>query len=571
MKSYLLKTGKVAIIVITTICLTATVYAQTEANFQQSELQKQQEELQKQKVERQAEFEKQQEELRKQLVERQAEFEKQQEELRKQLVERQAEFEKQQLERIAELLKLQVLRQAEREKQQDEMQKQQAERLAELVKLQVLRQAELGEQQDELQKQQLERIAELVKLQALRQAEIGEQQDELQKQQAERFAKLVTLQALRQAEHEKQQTVLVAERLVERQKQQALLVADIEKQRVLRMAELEKQQVLRMAEMQKIQGGLEPEDAIRWQSAALSQYERAINKEFPAGSSPSLSISNMLGHIRIIEGANDRIVFSIKIIGKGKDKDEAKKQAESVDVNFDQTGNQITAKTVFKDMQCTNCGRNVYYEVTAPKNTKQVLENIYGDIFLNNVVVPLTVNLEFGKLFANELSEANLSIQNGGATITACENLKIKSSFSRYKIGVLDSITGTIEYGGFIIDELGNAIVNSDFSTMDIGKLRKSFEAEKFTYGSLKIGRIDVDFTKIKIDANLAAVKIALTEKHNFKTSLYNNLGSIKTGNTVFYEKSIAEKDAIVGIVGRLKEPSATVEITNSYGSIAFE
>jgi len=106
---------------------------------------------------------------------------------------------------------------------------------------------------------------------------------------------------------------------------------------------------------------------------------------------------------------------------------------------------------------------------------------------------------------------------------------------------------------------------------MDIGRLRQSFEAEKFSFGSLKIGHVDERFSNIKVDAQFTSVKVGLTEDHNFKTLLFNNFGSIKTGNAVFYEKSMDKKDVVAGIVGSLKEPTATVEITNSYGIIVFE
>ena len=454
------------------------------------------------------------------------------------------------------------MQQSELRRKREELQKQQAELQRQLIELQ--------KQQVELQRQQVERISELQKQQAERLKEQTERQKERAKQQVARMAELQKQQAewlkeqtMRQKEREKQQTA----RMAELQKQQAVRL----KEQTVRQIEREK----RMVELQKLHGGLiwNPEGGLIWnpEGAALSEYEIEIKKEYPVSASPSLSISNMFGNIRIIEGANETIVFNINITGKGGNKDEAKKYAESADVNFNQTGNSITAKTIFKEIQCNNCGRNVNYEVTVPKNTKLVFENKYGNITIDNAISSLDVRLEFGKLFANELSEAIFSIQYGGATFNKCKNLNIMSSFSRYEIGIVDVMTGSISYDGFIINELGDAIVKSDFSNMDIGRLRQSFEAEKFSFGSLKIGHVDERFTNIKVDAQFTSVKVGLTEEHNFKTLLYNNVGSIKTGNAVFYEKSMDKKDVVAGIAGSLKEPTATVEISNSYGIIVFE
>ena len=149
--------------------------------------------------------------------------------------------------------------------------------------------------------------------------------------------------------------------------------------------------------------------------------------------------------------------------------------------------------------------------------------------------------------------------------------MKIKSGFSRYELGEIGSMTGSISYDGFKIDELGSADVKSDFSNMDIGKFRKSFHAEKFSYGSLKIGQVDENFSNIKVDASFTKINVALGKNHNFRTTLYSNFGSIKTGDVVFHEKSLDKKDVIVGIAGKLEEPPATVDISNSYGNIVFE
>jgi hypothetical protein len=306
-------------------------------------------------------------------------------------------------------------------------------------------------------------------------------------------------------------------------------------------------------------------------SNASKEYKREISEEFTVGLSPALSISNEFGNIRIAEGDVSKIIFKIIFTGKGKNEEAAKKYAESVDVEFKQSGSNISAQSIFEKIRCRNCERNVDYEVTVPKDTKQVLKNKFGHINVNDTGGPLEVRLEFGHLYANELSEADLDIQHGGATINKCKNMKIKSGFSKYKLGEIGVLSARISYDGFDIEELGRADVKSDFSNINIGNLKDSFSALKFTYGSLKLGAIEDHFSKIKVSASFSKVKIALSEKHNFKIALYSHFGSVKTGNVVFYEKSLDKKDVVVGIAGKIKNPVATVDISNEYGSIVFQ
>jgi len=149
--------------------------------------------------------------------------------------------------------------------------------------------------------------------------------------------------------------------------------------------------------------------------------------------------------------------------------------------------------------------------------------------------------------------------------------MQIKSGFSQYQLGEIGAMSGSVSHSGLKIDELGSADITSDFSNIEIGRLKQSFTTNKYAHGSLKMNRIDENFSKIKIDANFAPIRITLTKNHNFKAILHTNFGSINTGNVDFYETSLHTKDVVVGIAGKIKEPSATVEISNSHGGIVFE
>lgn len=304
---------------------------------------------------------------------------------------------------------------------------------------------------------------------------------------------------------------------------------------------------------------------------ASSEFKRDISKEFSVGSSPTLSISNEFGSINIKEGADDKIVFKITITGKGKDHDAAKKYAESVDIDFKQSGNNISAKTSFGKINCNNCGRNVEYEVTVPRKTKQKLTNKFGDVKLNNAEESLTVNVEFGKLYANNLMDADVNVQHGGTTINKCVNLNLKSAFSKNKFGEIGMLSGSVAHGGIEVDELTRGDVKSEFSNLSVDRLKQSFTTNGVSHGSLKIGKVDEGFSTIKVKASFSKVDVSFAKSNNFKAVLHTSFGNIKTGNLVFYEKTLEKKDVVVGTVGNIKEPSAVVEISNEHGNIVMQ
>lgn len=304
---------------------------------------------------------------------------------------------------------------------------------------------------------------------------------------------------------------------------------------------------------------------------ASSEFKRSVSKEFSVSSLPMLSINNEFGSIRITEGADDKIVFNITITGKGKNQEAAKKYAESVDVNFKQSGNEISAKTSFGKISCNDCGRSVDYEVAVPKNTKQRLTNKFGDVKLNNTQGDLTVHVEFGKLYANELAEADVNVQHGGSTINKCENLKLKSGFSKNKLGEIGILSGSVSHGGIDVDELTEGNVKSEFSNLSIGRLKQSFTTNNLSHGSLKINNVSEGFSKINVKASFSKVNVSFSKNSNFKAVLHTSFGSIKASSLTFYEKTLEKKNVLVGIVGSIKDPSAAVEISAEHGNIVLQ
>jgi len=304
---------------------------------------------------------------------------------------------------------------------------------------------------------------------------------------------------------------------------------------------------------------------------ASPEFKRDLTREFNVSSMPALTIKNEFGNINIKEGSDDKIIFRITITGKGKNSNLAKEYAQTANVDFIQNGSSITAKTVLKKLDCKNCGRNIDYEVTVPRKIKLTLDNKFGNINLNNMSETVEVQISFGKLYANILSDANIKVQHGGFTINKCENITISSDFSNNKVGEAGSVSGRVSHGGIDFEELGGAELKLGFSNVNIRNLKKSFVANDFSHGSLIINNIDYDFSEIKINANFAKIRVLFNENHSFKAALYCNFGNIRTGKVVFYEKTLDKRDAFVGVAGRTKEPSSIVDISNSHGNINLE
>ena len=305
--------------------------------------------------------------------------------------------------------------------------------------------------------------------------------------------------------------------------------------------------------------------------APLKEFKREVTKEFSVSSNPNLNIDNKFGQIRIIEGADNKISFNIEIIGKGITEALAKEYAEAVSIDFSQSGDNVSATTMHKNMQCNNCGRETNYTVIAPKGVMMKLVNKFGNITLDKSIKPLNVDLEYGNLVANTLTDVTINVKFGQVTINACENINFESAYTKIKIGKANQIKAKSEFDDFQLGTVADVVMKTQYTPVKIDQLNKSFICDNFKFCSLDIANISPQFSQIKIDAGYSQIKLALDNRHSFKADLRTRYGNINSGNFAFNIKSDRNTQTCSGTFGSASNPLAIVDISTEFGDIVFK
>jgi hypothetical protein len=306
------------------------------------------------------------------------------------------------------------------------------------------------------------------------------------------------------------------------------------------------------------------------QAVAAEKHKREITKEFAVGAGSALQISNKYGNIRIIEGTENKILFKIEITGEGKTQELAREYAESVSIDFSQSGDRISAETVLPNINCNNCGRTTHYVVVVPKSVTMTLENKYGNIQLDDAVEPLKVDLKYGNMQANALGVAMVDIKYGKTTIRSCEQLMLDCKYSEHDFGQIGTLKADSKYDKFRIKSVSNCTLETGYTQVKIDRLLKSFVTD-VNYCALDISEVAVDFSRIKIDAAYTNVNVALNKSHSCKVALSTKYGNINAGDLTFNDVSLNKKETIVGRMGTDSDSEASVEISVSYGNISFK
>lgn len=309
-------------------------------------------------------------------------------------------------------------------------------------------------------------------------------------------------------------------------------------------------------------------------TAVAREYRRQIVKEFNVGARPELSIDNRFGEIRIVEGADRKILVRVELIGEGSTEEEARKYVNSISVDLSQSGNRVVARTSHHIIRCNNCGRLVNYTVTAPRDVVLSLINQFGNIYLNRATQPLTVTVKYGDLYLKEAATASVSVSFGKASIDRCATLTLDSRYSGITLGTVGILTGTSKFDGtYRIESVGHCTLTAGYTQVRIDHLGQQCVVDKLRFGGLRIREVARDFSEISVQASYSEVHLGLTPTHAFRATLSASYGQIHTGKLSIRatDTRTGRRNELVGTAGASNNPRATVQVTSSFGDIYLQ
>lgn len=327
------------------------------------------------------------------------------------------------------------------------------------------------------------------------------------------------------------------------------------------------------------------------------EVKKQITKNFKVSSNSQLQIENKYGNIIIVPWSKNEIDFNIEIIGKADNQKDAQFLADRVSVDFNQSGNTVSARTSYsqqKNFSCNNCGTTVNYNVSVPTSVYLDLTNKYGNIFMDKTSQNFKAEIKYGNLKANELTGSSnsitigygnmeigkitsleLDIKYGKADIDEVNSAKINSAYNKFNFKTVGQMDLISKYDRFNIETIKDFTLESAYTDFTISKLVNSFNASSLRYCKVKIDDIETDFSKININATYTNIRLAIGEKHSFQADISTRYGNIrakglKISNLTWNDESDRYTKTLQGTVGSQSSPKASITIKDTYADIVL-
>lgn len=322
--------------------------------------------------------------------------------------------------------------------------------------------------------------------------------------------------------------------------------------------------------------------------AAQFTESKQINKRFKISTETRVEITNKYGKIKINTWEKDSIVFDVKIKVEDKKLSRLEKLIREIDFDFINSTHFIIAHTKvgenrsslekevvnFKESVLQSDGKiEIDFTVWMPKTNQLKVENKFGDVYIDDYLGDIEINLSNGNLKSHDFAgKTNLKLSFGDATINQMKTGRLDCNYSEVYIKKADKLQIVSKSSDFEITEINE--INTDsrrdkfrIQLIDILDAKGSFTNYRITeitdnlnlkteYGDLDIEKVAPDFKSVYIESKSTDINLYFSEESEFGFDITHT-----RSQTNFCRKMDIKKEEV------LDEKEKKIQLTGNFGS----
>ena len=323
---------------------------------------------------------------------------------------------------------------------------------------------------------------------------------------------------------------------------------------------------------------------------------KVITKEFKVNNNATLTISNKYGNIDVVSWNENKITIRVSITTNGDDEDKVKKRLEQIDVDFESSLNNISAKTIIEKTSSSwslwgkknNVNMQINYTIKMPVTNNANLSNDYGEISLDKLEGSTKINCDYGRLNIGELlssdNKINIDYTNKSTIdfmkdgeinadystlhVEKSGRTKLNADYSHISFKMVTTLDYNCDYGDLKIEDCGNLVGNSDYMHTTVEKLRGTGNF-KSDYGSIKINELGDNFKNLEVSSSYTHLKFGVQPSTSFNISASLSYGNFKYRDGFTFTKEI-KKNTSKQYEGYYNSANSgnNITIKSSYGNV---
>lgn len=305
--------------------------------------------------------------------------------------------------------------------------------------------------------------------------------------------------------------------------------------------------------------------------------QRSVSRSFPATLETTLEVRNKYGKIQVETWEKDSVAVDVDVYLTESSSGKLRKLKEDIKIDFSGTKTYIIAKTVIKSesgrlaseiksigntITGTNKKVEINYMVYVPAYMDVVLNNKFGDIYMDDLEGQVDIELSNGVLKANRLegtSSIALSFANG--MIKSLGSCTMKLSYSDLTLNQVGQLDLESKSSKLNVDSVNVVKINSRRDKLYFQQVEYLYGKSNFTqvwvydflresdvymkYGKLTIEHVMPGFSKIYVESDYTDVTLMFDEEASLAFDILHHRKSVLRlpGEKSLDEESFDGKD----------------------------
>lgn len=288
-----------------------------------------------------------------------------------------------------------------------------------------------------------------------------------------------------------------------------------------------------------------------------AEKRKTFEKTYKVNSSDVLNIDNKYGRVHVNTWDKNEIKVKVDMIARAGSESKANEMLNGMRVAESREGNEITLRTVYEPTRVSGpSSSEINYTVYMPAENAINLRNKYGDVYLAALKGKANVDVKYGNLKCDRLTNANNSLKlaygNGSCSFINGGNLQV--AYSNLNIAEAKELNGFSKY-----------------SELTIGKLGEDLNME-MKYGSFRVNNISNNMRNIKLASTYIPIYLNFADDSAFKFDVNVQYGNFKVDKDLVNITSVEKDYTSADYSGKFgsSSPKAAVYITSKYGDVRF-
>jgi len=232
-----------------------------------------------------------------------------------------------------------------------------------------------------------------------------------------------------------------------------------------------------------------------WAASPKAEFTKTIKREFPIDPSGLTQFITKYGKLDVKTWDQNKVKVDVTIRVQARTEQEAQKVFNQIRIDFTTSANLVKAETVIESSSGWDWGGRksdftIDYEVFLPRTVTLDVAHKYGDVFASAFAGRVLMDLKYGNLRMDELSnDINLNLSYGNATIAGVRDAEGVISYSNLTLARVRDGKLTTKYSNVSIEEGNNIQSDSKYDTYRLGEISKLNNHASF--GTVEIGNIE--------------------------------------------------------------------------------